>query len=209
MAVLLAVLTMLAFCALVLVVPRVQDRRRLARIDAVSMRLLADAAAELGLGEPRLVDKPLARWACAGTMLGVDAELGLSGKRAQLRRSLGCDGLPSGVSVTPGPTGRGMEDYYIGAAAVSGNPQFDAHFCIYGSKECSGEALANAAKIVPAAILGFAVDHFDPTYELMLSRTELHVRRGSEVTAPDDLVAMWRYVERLVADGLARGVLQK
>lgn len=181
-----------------------------ARMDAVTTAQLANAAAALGLGEPRLVGSRFVRWVCTGKLCDLDAELGASGRWGRVAVSLAVEGLLGDVRVTPRPTGRGVEDYYIGAAVDSGHARFDAHYCLYGSNACSGEALTEAAKTVPRTVLDFAADHFDPAYEVVLSANELVVQPVWEpMREPsDDLVVLWRYADRLVRDGLDRAVLR-
>lgn len=210
MAVIVGVLGAFVIFAGIVAVQLTQARLERARMDAVTTALLADAAAALGLGEPRLVERRFVRWVCAGKLCDLDAELGASGRWARVSVSLAVEGLLGDVRVTPRPTGRGAEDFYIGAAVDSGHARFDAHYCLYGSESCSGVALAEAAKTVPRTVLDFAADHFDPAYNVMLSADELVVQPVWEpMREPsDDLVALWRYAERLVTDGLDRAVLR-
>lgn len=185
-------------------------RRKEARMNAVRARLLADAAAVLGLDEPRVVEGADARWVCAGKLCGLDAELGSSVALATISVALVVEGLGD-VQVTRRPTGRAAEDFYIGVAVDSGHPRFDAHHCLRaGSRACIGQALTDAAKTVPRTLLDFAADHFDRAYDITLSANKLVVQPVWEpMREPsDDLVALWRHAEGLVRDGLDRAVLR-
>jgi hypothetical protein len=187
-----------------------QDRRRRARADAISRDLLAQAAAALGLSEPKRVTSPMVRYTCDGKIGGLDAELGASGRWGRVAVALEVVGLPADVQVLPRPTGRGVEDYYLGVAVDAEFDRFDAHYCIYSSKACTGDALRAAAKTVPHTLLDFAASHFDRAYDIELSATQLVVRPVWEpMREPSsDLVALWRYAERFVRAGLEQQVLR-
>lgn len=204
----------LAIALGVVLIPVLRARREAARIEAASRAMLAEAAAALGLSKPIRVRSLFADFMCTGKMRDLEAQLAVSGIRGRASVSLVVEGLPSDVSVVPQLTGRAQEDFYLGIAVNSGYARFDAHYCLYGSNGCTGETLRAAALAVPHTLLDLLMDHFDASYSVTLSSSELVVRpnfdpaRNPLEGPPSDLIALWRFAEKLVGDGIARGVFQ-
>lgn len=200
------------------------DLRQRAKARAIESSLvdgLRTAAAELGLTAPAACDEPPAKHSSAGKLHGLSAELrvGEHGWHQVVVR-VRAGSLPGELAIAR----RGMEDLDLGFAGDAGEPRFDEHHALFGSRA----AIKTHAAAIDRGLLSFVADvddrHLasgDPSCALVLTATELRVGPG-EPSLPsagvlslrwpcgaEDLVRAWRNAERMVKTGLDRRVFDQ
>lgn len=189
------------------------ERDRINREMSLSLR---QAAIELDLSPPEAAERghSLSR----GTICGMPARLEIGGRGwHRVSVALTVLGLPEGVGIAPRPRGRDSEMFALGGAIEAGVAAFDQRYAIYNGG-VSREELVALSKQIPRELLRFMVECFDPLVYVRLRSKELSVDPGGPMlpwSGPEsprwrashlDLVQRWRSVERIVKEGVERGL---
>ncbi len=109
-----------------------------------------------------------------------------------------------GVGLCPALTGRGQEDYHLGAAALPGHEDFDGRCAITASSRCSGEQLQATARKVPRPLLQFYCDCLDECCTPYLDSSLLRLSAREEICEAN-ATRLWRYAEEIIAAGESAG----
>lgn len=153
-----------------------------------------------------------------GTIGGMPARLEVGGRGLhRVSVALATVGLPAEVMIAPRPRGRDTEMFAHGGAIETGVVDFDRNFALFGNG-VTGDALVALSGQIPRELLQLVVERFDPLARFKLTSKELSVDPGwpnlawSGPHSPRwhasqiNLVHMWRSAERLVKEGVERGL---
>lgn len=169
-----------------------------------SLLALQQASQELGLPLPHI--KQLDVFACLGKIEGMTAELQAT-VWGRLQVAVACKpiGIPSGVTLGPIPE---QDVFDAGWAAPTGVEAFDRNFAVL-----SNHTHHRVKPELPVELLTFVASRFDPLHQTMVwdSGVLLRVPPPKDpnwIVAQMHLMRLWRSAERLIKEGVERGLIQ-
>lgn len=193
-----------------------RERAERERVEQETLLGLQQAAIDLELTLPERKDEGW--FVCRGELHGMRATMEIAGRGMhRVAVAVTVVGLPAEVMIGPRPRGRDQEMFALGGAIETGVAEFDRNFALFGNG-VAGDALVALAQQIPRELVELVAERFDPLSRVTLTATELVVNPGWPTLAWSgphsprwhasqiNLVHMWRSAERLVKEGVERGV---